>query len=108
MKKFAFSFVLMMFLFVVGFASNVSAAELRCGEPENSTADITYAHGYCGNGSPENVMNVWGTKNSQLPHIKQGESYIMSNGVKDTCPWWYPMYCVDVSVTQYWKDRWGK
>lgn len=54
------------------------------------------------NGSPEMVVNVWGTTNSQLPHILQGQT---RNGF--LCPAWFPFYCVDISGTQYFKDRWG-
>lgn len=57
----------------------------------------------CGNGSPDSVVNAWGTTNSQLPKIKQGET---RNGY--TCPYWFPMYCVDISGTQYFKLRWTR
>lgn len=54
------------------------------------------------NGSPEMVVNVWGTTNSQLPKIMQGQS----RG-NFTCPAWFPMYCVDISGTAYYQARWG-
>lgn len=64
--------------------------------------------GGCGNGSPELVTNAWGTSNSQIPHILQGQSVVMSNGMTTMCPIWFPMYCVDISHTQYFLSHWGK
>lgn len=81
-------------------------ADSKCGDPSLSDENTTFM--VCGNGNPEMVMNVWGTTNSQLPHILPGQSYRMSNGFLDTCPAWFTRYCVDISVTDYWKDRWGK
>ncbi len=62
----------------------------------------------CGNGSPESVVGPWGFTNSQLPHILQGQSVVMSNGITAICPFWFAMYCVDISHTQYFLSRWGK
>lgn len=56
----------------------------------------------CGNGSPEMVVNVWGTNNAGIPHIKPGQTV---NGL--SCPAWFPMDCVDIRGTQYFISRWG-
>jgi len=93
MKKIIFA--LAFSLVFVGFAGTVKAD--TCGlQPDNSYIP-------CGNGSPENTVNVWGTKNSQLPHILQGQS---RNGF--TCPVWYPMYCVDITGTSWYQARFGR
>lgn len=53
----------------------------------------------CENGNPENVVNVWGTTNSQLPHIQRGQP---------GCPWFYPTYCVDISHTAWYMARFSR
>lgn len=98
MKKFIF--VLALAFVVGGFSGHAFAADCAL-HPEECQ----------GNGSPENVMNVWGTTNSQIPHIKPGTSVLFSNGAVTIdlgCPAWFSNYCVDVTVTQWWKDRWGQ
>lgn len=88
------------FLFTIGgFVPSASAATVLCGDPSLSTPSITYVG--CGGGSPELVVNAWGTTNNQLPHILQGSTV---NGL--TCPWWFPMYCVDIRGTAYFQARW--
>lgn len=61
-----------------------------------------------GNGSPEIIVNVWGTTNAQIPHTAPGHTITYSNGVVSTCPIWFSTYCVDISNTQYFVDRWGR
>lgn len=74
-------------------------ASIVCGDPSQSNSSITYT--LCSNGSPENVVNEWGMTNSQLPHILQGQT---SNGL--SCPFWFPMYCVDIRGTAWYQARW--
>lgn len=84
-----------MFALVLGFFagfSNVDAADCSI---NNS----------CGNGSPELVVNIWGTSNSQLPHIMQGQTKTLINGTSYTCPVWFPMHCVDISGTAWFRSR---
>ena len=58
------------------------------------------------NGSPEAVVNVWGTNNSQIPTFKPGETKVLSNGVAFICPLWFGnIRCVDVTVTNWFKVR---
>lgn len=92
-----------MFAFVFLFIgiSSASAATDCVAHPEQCQS----------NGSPEFVMNVWGTTNSQIPHTKPGTVVLFRNQYGQSidlgCPAWYPFYCVDITVTQYWKERWG-
>lgn len=64
----------------------------------------------CGSGNPENVMAPWG-KNADVPHLKPGEELNFSyfgQIIPLGCPAFMNKYCVDITVTQYWKDRWGQ
>ncbi len=60
------------------------------------------------NGSPETVVNAWGTTNAELPHIKQGQTMTLMNGESFTCPAWFPMYCVDITGTSWFKARYSR
>lgn len=62
-----------------------------CGDPGVS----------CDNGNPEMVVNVWGTTNSGVPHIKPGQSVINRWGEVVYCPAFISTYCVDISDTAY-------
>ena len=61
----------------------------------------------CSNGNPELVVGPTGFTNSQLPQIKPGESRVLLNGKTGSCPFWFPMNCVDITGTQYFIARWG-
>lgn len=89
MKKIIFALA-----FSLLFVGVASADTIVCGtQPDGSFIS-------CGNGSPENVVNVWGTTNAQLPHILQGQTV---NG--EYCPAWFPMYCVDIRGTAWYQSR---
>ncbi len=67
-----------------------------------STCDVTNS---CGNGNPEMITNVWGGTNSDVPHIKPGQSVTDQWGVVSLCPAWFTNYCVDISHTAYYIAR---
>lgn len=91
----------------------VSASTQLCGNPADSTVDpitseplVTYVTCIAGGGNPELVVNVWGTTNSQLPHLKPGQTKVLLNGRTETCPFWFPMDCVDITGTAWYQARW--
>lgn len=84
----------------------VSASTQLCGNPADSNDDVTYVTCIAGGGSPEMVMNVWGTTNSQLPHLRPGQTKVLLNGRTETCPFWFPMDCVDITGTAWYQARW--
>ena len=90
--------VIMVLVTAFGHSQTASAA---CGDLDPVTNTIIT----CGAGSPEHVVNVWGTKNSDLPRIERGQTKVLANGTTYTCPIWFPMYCVDVTVTSWFKNR---
>lgn len=59
----------------------------------------------CGNGSPELVVSPWGKMNSEVPHIQPGQSSTDEAGITETCPAWFPFYCVDITRTEYYRTR---
>ena len=61
-----------------------------------------------GNGSPEAVVNIWGTTNSQLPQFAPGTSRKLTIGSVATCPFWFPMNCVDISGTAWYVARYTR
>ena len=54
-----------------------------------------------GNGNPENVVNIWGTTNSGIPHVQPGQSVTDQWVFTSLCPAWFTNYCVDISHTAY-------
>lgn len=125
MKQATFALAFMLAFFGIA-ASHASAA--TCGNPNlnrpfsqtvsTSTDPVTYDIVYstttvdaidnvsCDNGMPSSVHTVWGT-NLTLPAIKQGTTFKLSNGMDSTCPWWFPMACVDISHTVLWISWYG-
>lgn len=76
---------------IVGFAQITHAATLDC--------SITN----CGsNGNPEMVTGGWGTTNSGVPHLSQGQVATDDNGIHSTCQWMNG--CVDVYHTDWYKN----
>ncbi len=72
-----------------------------CGELDGNGNKIV-----CGNGSPENVVNGYGVKNSDVPHVAPGQSVSDAAGISSTCPAWFgvQMYCVDIYGTDVYKN----
>jgi hypothetical protein len=99
MKKTIYVLIVMLFITALGHSQTAFAA--TCGEIDPITNTVVT----CGAGSPESVVNVWGTKNSDLPHILQGKTATLTNGSTYTCPAWFPMYCVDISGTSWFRNR---
>lgn len=93
-KAFATLLVVASMLPIVSFAA-------VCGDGTNGTVQ-------CGNGSPEMVSNVWGGTNSDVPHILPGQTRTNKFGRVNTCPFFFTNYCVDISETTYFIERWGK
>jgi len=116
MKKIIFALAFSFLFLGVGY---VSASTTTCGNPALNHPDVidpitslvtdpAVNNVDCGGGSPERVVNVWGTTNSQLPHIKQGQTVTLTNGSSGYCPAWFPMYCVDITGTTWYKTRFSK
>lgn len=76
------------------FAYSAPASAASCGDGTNGTVA-------CGNGNPEQVVNVWGTTNSGVPHIQPGQ--YAADG-KSLCPAFFTNYCVDITNTAYYKN----
>ncbi len=55
----------------------------------------------CGNGSPENIIRPWG-KNSDVPHMKAGETVTDEVGISYTCPEFIRV-CLDITHTEYYR-----
>ena len=91
---------LLVLVAVFGFVGSVSADTVKCGDVDPVTNLVVS----CGNGSPENVVNVWGTSNSQIAHIQPGVTVTDEGGVPSTCPSWFTNYCVDISHTTYYRN----
>ena len=90
------------------FAIPTFASTQVCGDPSQSTIDITYIS--CGNGSPANVTSPWG-KNSDVPQINPGTQILFSNGSQTInlgCPAFFTQQCSDITVSTYWKNLWGQ
>lgn len=98
MKKIIASLIL-----TVAFASFGSIAfadTTACGQVDPITNQVVT----CGNGSPENVTNVWGTTNSQIAHVAPGATVYDEAGIPSLCPTWFSNYCVDISHTEYYRN----
>lgn len=80
---------------------HVALADTQCGDPHLSNATTTYIA--CGNGNPENIQGGWGTTNSEVPHLSQGQSATDDNGFATTCQW--ATGCVDVFHTDWYKNQ---
>jgi hypothetical protein len=79
-----------------------------CGDPSLNNASSSVVYITCGgNGNPELVVGGWGTTNSEVPHLKSGESRILLNGVLGICPFWFPSGCVDTTGTAWYRSLFG-
>lgn len=79
----------------------MASASVACGQIDPANGKIVQ----CGGGNPELVVNVWGTMNSQLPHIAPGSSVVDIKGRVFTCPAWFSTYCVDLTKTTWFLGR---
>ncbi len=98
-----FSLVLSFF----GMFISVAHADTVCGNPSQSNSQTTFIA--CGNGSPENVVTVYG-KNSEVPQVNPGTKALFQFGnivIDLGCPAYFTQKCNDVTVTQYWITTWG-
>ncbi len=89
MKKIIFS--LCAFVLVFSFASikTTHAETFLCGDPANSTVDITGApiitYTQCGNGDPMRIAMPWGLLAGQTRQVKAGETVTDETGLSYTC-----------------------
>lgn len=83
---------------LLSFAGVASAAQ--CGD-----TDINGNIIQCGNGNPEMVVNGFGVMNSQVPHVKDGETVRDAAGFPSTCHAFYPAYCLDIFGTDVYKTQ---
>ncbi len=100
MKK-IFTLGLFAFVFVFVGASHALAATTVCGNPADSTSQITYIS--CSNGSPEAVQSAWGT-NSSVPQVNGGAIVTDEGGFTSPCPT-FILKCVDVTHTTYYRTQ---
>lgn len=96
-------FLLVVGVFSIASLGQVSAAVQQCGDPSQSTIDVTYVS--CGNGSPELVTSAWGTTNSGTPHVQPGQSVTDESGISSLCPSFFTNYCVDITHTEYYRNQ---
>lgn len=97
-----------MFAFLLAFLGsfNMVHAESVCGDARLNTPDDPIVRHDCGNGSPELVMNIWGTTNSQIPHVKAGDVVYDEGGLPLPCPTiTWKIGCVDISHTDYYRNK---
>ncbi len=80
-------------------ASFSIAHAATCGDLDINGNKIT-----CDNGSPEMVVNIWGTTNQQITHATPGSVVKDAAGIASICPIWFTNYCVDISNTDYYKN----
>lgn len=57
----------------------------------------------CGNGDPMAVGMPWGLTGHQTPVVKPGATITDEAGYVDTCPFWYPAGCFDLTKTEYYR-----
>lgn len=89
---------------IIGFGLTAAASTsipTQCGDVSLNNASSTTINVSCGSGSPETVIGGWGTTNSKVPRLVQGQTVHDDLGIPATCQW--IMGCVDVYHTTWYK-----
>lgn len=82
-------------------ASMALAAVVPCGQVDPVTNLVIECGG---NGSPEMVTNGYGVTNSQVNHLKGGQTAHDAAGISMPCPF-YITECLDISTTDVYQTQ---